>query len=832
MKLISCHIENFGHLRNFDYVFSDGINVICRENGWGKSTFAAFLLAMFYGLPSKGKKRQAVSSGSRLPLQNARSACRPWQGGVFGGQLIFEAGGRTYEITRVFGDREGEDEFDLRDPDTNLPCFDYTKEIGKELFLLDRESFLRTVFTSQQDCLTEATDDVNALITNLAEYAGDMERYESAQKRLKEACSRLTPKRAAGRLRLLEDRISQLERTAAAGYDLEEGIALCGREQNELKQRQGSLEREYVRLEKELAAAEHRENDAVRAEEADRSLFAKKQIRQRLYQSRERRREVLEKTSAYFPGRVPVRTEVDDLLKACREMERLEERIKAGMLTRQEQERLNILEERFSDSIFLDNPAYPDDPAHLNDPADDTDPMGETASANFSPGAAMAGGMTGRAEKRRREKAEKAKKAEDISGGTLIALAGILLILIAVGMTVFLLAAGASENAFSPAAVAAAILLAGAGAGAAVFGALKRTSSLPSSDDHRQEKESVPLSAGEKHEPSSICLPGKGMDPSVDKNRSEEDARAYAEYAYLSDKEQKLEQIHADWAQARKPILRFLKELGFSPEKDLHAQLTSIRDAADDCEDARALLRESDEELRLFDEELRRSGLTLEMLQSAGAKKADKLQEQAGESGQSMAALRRRREEVREELLRCRAQEADAEGRMEDLIREREDREELLEELKVLRAQQCRDQTAYRQITMASDLLQRAKESLTSRYADPIRTSFSRYWEMITGHTADDVYVDANSNITIEEGGKQRDAASFSTGLRDLAGICLRTALADAMYPTQSRERPPLILDDPFTNLDDGKIEGAMHFLKEAGRHYQILYFTCSITRC
>ena len=786
MKLISCHIENFGHLRNFDYVFSDGINVICRENGWGKSTFAAFLLAMFYGLPSKGKKRQAVSSGSRLPLQNARSACRPWQGGVFGGQLIFEAGGRTYEITRVFGDREGEDEFDLRDPDTNLPCFDYTKEIGKELFLLDRESFLRTVFTSQQDCLTEATDDVNALITNLAEYAGDMESYEAAQKRLKEACSRLTPKRAAGRLRLLEDRISQLERTAAAGYDLEEGIALCGREQNELKQRQGSLEREYVRLEKELAAAEHRENEAVRAEEADRSLFAKKQIRQRLYQSRERRREVLEKTSAYFPGRVPVRTEVDDLLKACREMERLEERIKAGMLTGEEQERLNILEERFLDPIFLDNPAYPDDPAHLNDPADDTDPMGETASANFSPGAAMAGGMTGRAEKRKREKAEKAKKAEDISGGTLIALAGILLILIAVGMTVFLLAAGASENAFSPAAAAAAILLAGAGAGATVFGALKRTSSLPSSDDHRQEKESVPLSAGEKHEPSSICLPGKGMDPSVDKNRSEEDARAYAEYAYLSDKEQKLEQIHADWAQARKPILRFLKELGFSPEKDLHAQLTSIRDAADDCEDARALLR----------------------------------------------ALRRRREEVREELLRCRAQEADAEGRMEDLVREREDREELLEELKVLRAQQCRDQTAYRQITMASDLLQRAKESLTSRYADPIRTSFSRYWEMITGCTAEGVYVDANSNITIEEGGKQRDAASFSTGLRDLAGICLRTALADAMYPTQSRERPPLILDDPFTNLDDGKIEGAMHFLKEAGRHYQILYFTCSITRC
>ena len=156
----------------------------------------------------------------------------------------------------------------------------------------------------------------------------------------------------------------------------------------------------------------------------------------------------------------------------------------------------------------------------------------------------------------------------------------------------------------------------------------------------------------------------------------------------------------------------------------------------------------------------------------------------------------------------------------------------MLDELKKLRTQQEKDLAGYRQVTMASDLSQKAKESLTARYADPIRISFCNYWEMITGSSAAGIYVDANSNVTIEEKGRQRDSASFSTGWRDLAGICLRTALADAMYPPGGRERPFLVLDDPFTNLDDGKIEGAMCFLRETGRNYQILYFTCSGARC
>ena len=56
MRLIKCHIENFGKLQNFDYEFGEGLNTIKQINGFGKTTFAHFIKAMLYGLPSTTKK--------------------------------------------------------------------------------------------------------------------------------------------------------------------------------------------------------------------------------------------------------------------------------------------------------------------------------------------------------------------------------------------------------------------------------------------------------------------------------------------------------------------------------------------------------------------------------------------------------------------------------------------------------------------------------------------------------------------------------------------------------------------------------------------------------
>ena len=80
----------------------------------------------------------------------------------------------------------------------------------------------------------------------------------------------------------------------------------------------------------------------------------------------------------------------------------------------------------------------------------------------------------------------------------------------------------------------------------------------------------------------------------------------------------------------------------------------------------------------------------------------------------------------------------------------------------------------------------------------------------------------------MEQLGKQREIETQSMGYRDLISICLRIALVDAMYED---EKPVLMLDDPFTNLDDSKLAEAKHLIEEIAKKYQVIYFTCSNSR-
>ena len=68
----------------------------------------------------------------------------------------------------------------------------------------------------------------------------------------------------------------------------------------------------------------------------------------------------------------------------------------------------------------------------------------------------------------------------------------------------------------------------------------------------------------------------------------------------------------------------------------------------------------------------------------------------------------------------------------------------------------------------------------------------------------------------------------MSTGANDMLDICMRLALADALY---GEDKPPLILDDPFVNLDDEKLSASRRMLKRLSSQCQIVYLTCSSSR-
>ena len=189
MKLISLYIENFGGLSRYSLDFQEGLTVVQQPNGFGKTTLAEFIRAMFYGFPRRAKTLD----------KSRRQKFTPWQGGKFGGNLVFEYRGSRYRIERTFGATPKGDSFTLIDLSTGKKSDRFSEEIGLELFQLDADSFERSTYMPQLQGLTSlTTDSIQAKLGNLVEDAGDMGNYENAVAALKAARSAFIPYRGSG----------------------------------------------------------------------------------------------------------------------------------------------------------------------------------------------------------------------------------------------------------------------------------------------------------------------------------------------------------------------------------------------------------------------------------------------------------------------------------------------------------------------------------------------------------------------------------------------------------------------------------------------------------
>jgi uncharacterized protein YhaN len=136
MKLIECYIAGFGALRDKTYRFDNALSVFFQENGTGKSTLAAFLKAMLYGMPSY----KANSKGFE-----DRRHYFPFDGGAYGGSLTVSFQGEEYCITRRF-DAKSEVKDSMSVTCQGAPTDILGKVPGRTIFQVDSDSFERTAF--------------------------------------------------------------------------------------------------------------------------------------------------------------------------------------------------------------------------------------------------------------------------------------------------------------------------------------------------------------------------------------------------------------------------------------------------------------------------------------------------------------------------------------------------------------------------------------------------------------------------------------------------------------------------------------------------------------
>ncbi len=756
LRLLQCHIDHFGKLSDFDYVFKNGVNVFAEDNAWGKSTLAAFIRVMFYGFDNERKRKE---------LDKERIKYRPWQGGTYGGTITFEAGGTRYIIEKTFGEKSREDQCVLRNADSNLMIREIDAEqIGAYFFQVDSESFRRSVFISQNDVKTKSTDGISAKIGDLADVSDDMNHYESAVSSLKKEIDRLTPDRKTGALYRHREELEALKRELTEEEHVNGMLRSLTEERKQDREKIAKLRKEHaVLLEKQQNLSSLQGSlDAYRFQKEEQELFSRLEER-------------------YADG-VPESEELAYYKNMLDEAEDLQKSIFMHQLSAAEQEELKECREFFS--------GYCPDEEEIRRKLEQWKRRNEIKSALAAKRAAAkmtryaAGSDSGR------------------HTGLILLTAGICAI-----------AAGICIAIFSR--MPAGIVLSAAGAVLLLSGLwiCKRDSASKASGtdsayaaflEELQQEEAF-AEQTEKEMKEYLTLFSVEYEENHVMDSLYELLRLCRRYVSLDGKAsgENPEEQRKRYEEQIGEVRFFLKQYGI-PANEEDARLD---------DDLAKLKHETEEYLRLEQKKARCFELTAEY-EKQGAGLPGDISREIGELSEEEEKLRERMSLTRNQIL----------AYQETLDRLEEKKRELAALTETIREERQR----YEDLKIASACLVRAKESLSSKYTEPVKKAFDHYYSLLSAQNADEMYLDANAHVTARQQGQQREVQSLSAGYQDLIGLCLRLAFADVMY---EEEKPFLIFDDPFVNLDEKKLRRAGSLLREVEKQYQIIYFTCHESR-
>ena len=130
--------------------------------------------------------------------------------------------------------------------------------------------------------------------------------------------------------------------------------------------------------------------------------------------------------------------------------------------------------------------------------------------------------------------------------------------------------------------------------------------------------------------------------------------------------------------------------------------------------------------------------------------------------------------------------------------------------------------------TAAGTFLKSAERSLRGNFVRPVTQAFERYANLLKSAIGNAVHIDDDFVVTYEGGGSLRPVDHLSGGQRAVVSLCFRLALADSLFGS---ERPFVILDDPFADLDEEHMARAAALLSSLAADRQIIYFYCNNSR-
>ena len=324
MKLVRCHIENFGGLSDIDFSFEDGLTVLYQPNGFGKSTLAAFIKAMLYGFPRTAKRSLS---------ENDRKKYLPWQGGKYGGFLIFSYQGINYRVSRYFGTTAARDTFSLYDITNRRESKKFSSALGEELFQLDSDSYARSTYMPQlQGNVSYSSTEIQAKLSNLVEDTNDINNFDSAMERLKKKRGAYQSYRGdGGRVGELQKEISTLRDSLDSANEWQKQLNQSTEELDARQQERDHLQQTLNLLQDKISI------QSTRA--AERSKWEQYEILQKNVENLQKQLHILD---LQYPNGYPTQEQAELFCRAADQFKVADEQIRQAPELSQEQ---NLLQQ-------------------------------------------------------------------------------------------------------------------------------------------------------------------------------------------------------------------------------------------------------------------------------------------------------------------------------------------------------------------------------------------------------------------------------------------------------------------------------------------------------
>ncbi len=762
MKLISCYVENFGTLHDYKLDFSDGLTVVKQDNGFGKTTLAAFIKAMFYGLPQSTKR--SIS-------ENERKKYTPWQGGNFGGSLIFSVDDiKKYEIQRFFAAKEKDDTFKIFDISTGLLSTDYTHNIGFELFGIDAEGFERSIYLPQHEVTMEMNTSLSAKLSNLVENSDDINNFDSAMEKIKKRRSYYTVQN--GTRGAVADAKNDI-------LELEQKIVDCKAAMDDLDKiriEQGQTEQKIV--DSKILLDEIRKK-ITNVSSAD-AARAAEQRRGELIEQLDKLKAILSTLKSRYPNGVPQKSDLEKISNLLKQLSNIQNK-KAFISENVDKAQFNELSDFFSIGVPNENEIIV-----LREnlrKAEENDAVAETLLQQMS--------------------ILPSQKASGKKTKWLLILSGLFFVL------------GFISAVFSTATMIALLLLGVILLGVSGFIYLKNMISLSSPKNNTVEL---------KAKADRLKLNAEEL-----KADAERFVKQYCEADNIFKQLDYITQQLRDYKRLEKLIFKAEQEVAECEAliDNFMAEILSFFSnygvgLDGEYEEKIVVVSQDIERMPELEKEISSLNASLNQLPTVSALSII-------ESEESIEVLKHKENELVQSINRENERLLWLKNRVDYL----ENSAEQLSELKSLVETRRQDYVEHSEnlevLDITAKLLEKAKLNLSEKYLGVISESFGKYSNLIFGADIGNYLIGADLNVNIDRLGGAKTKDYFSTGYKNMIDIATRLSLIDALYGEQ---KPMLILDDPFVNMDDDRVKNSLSLLEELSRKHQIVYLTCHSSRC